>query len=152
MLTRNDNTPFDLLTYFEGRTLASGIFANRSGQMKRRFEVDVTGRSHGNHLNLHEQFRFEDGEEHCRTWLLQREPGWTFSGTAEDCVGMARGGFLQGQAWMESVLRLSAGRRTMAVRFRDVFYPAGTGLVLSRSTVSKWGLVVGQVLISFRKA
>ncbi len=38
------------------------------------------------------------------------------------------------------------------MRFDDVFYDTGDGTVLNRSTVSKWGIRVGQVLILFRKA
>jgi hypothetical protein len=38
------------------------------------------------------------------------------------------------------------------MRFDDAFYEAGAGLVINRSTVSKWGIRVGQVLIVFRKS
>ena len=38
------------------------------------------------------------------------------------------------------------------MRFDDVFYDTGDGTVLNRSTVSKWGIRLGQVLILFRKA
>lgn len=36
--------------------------------------------------------------------------------------------------------------------FKDVFYDTGAGTVLNRSTVSKWGIRLGQVLILFRKS
>ena len=38
------------------------------------------------------------------------------------------------------------------MRFDDAFYQAGPGLVLNRSTMSKWGIRLGQILIQFRKA
>ena len=40
----------------------------------------------------------------------------------------------------------------IAMDFADLFYDTGGGTVLNRSTVSKWGVRVGQVLILFRKA
>ena len=49
-------------------------------------------------------------------------------------------------------LRLKVGKRLVAMHFDDVFYEAGDGAVLNRSTVSKWGIRLGQVLILFRKA
>jgi hypothetical protein len=35
--------------------------------------------------------------------------------------------------------------------FNDVFYPLDDSAVLNRSTLSKWGFTIGQVLIVFRK-
>jgi hypothetical protein len=44
MLKRNETAHFDILAYFEGRTLADGIFEDRFGKVKRRFTVDMTGK------------------------------------------------------------------------------------------------------------
>jgi hypothetical protein len=152
MLKRNEATNFDLLAYFEGRTLASGVFEGRSGQIKRRFGVDLIGRAEGNSLVLEENFLFDNGERQERTWTLTRGDGQSFTGTCVDAVTEARGGFDQGRAFLNSSLRLKVGNRLVTMRFDDVFYDTGGGTVLNRSTVSKWGVRLGQVLILFRKA
>ncbi|MCA3574146.1 MAG: DUF3833 family protein [Aestuariivirga sp.] len=152
MLKRNDAAHFDLLSYFEGRTLASGVFEGRGGQLKRRFTVDMMGRAEGSTLILEEHFLFDNGERQERTWTLTRGDGQSFTGTCEDAVSEARGRFEQGRAYLDSELRLKVGNRLIGMRFEDVFYDAGEGAVLNRSTVSKWGIRVGQVLILFRKA
>lgn len=152
MLKRNEAAHFDLLSYFEGNTHAFGVFEARGGALKRRFSVDMTGQTEGDTLVLDEKFLFDDGERQQRTWHLTRGQDLGFSGTCEDAISPAHGTFGQGRAYLTSNLRLKVGSRLVAMRFDDVFYDAGNGAVLNRSTVSKWGIRVGQVLILFRKA
>jgi hypothetical protein len=151
MLKRNEAAHFDLLSYFEGSTQAFGVFESRSGLLKRRFHVDMTGRTDGNTLVLAERFLFDDGERQERTWTLTRGEGQTFTGLCEDAVSEATGRFEPGRAFLKSCLQLKVGSRRIAMQFDDVFYDAGDGGVLNRSTVSKWGIRLGQVLIVFRK-
>lgn len=151
MLKRNEAAHFDLLSYFEGKTQALGVFEGRSGLLKRRFSVEMTGQTAGNTLVLAENFLFDDGERQERTWTLTRGEGQNFTGLCEDSESEARGGFEPGRAFLNSSLRLKVGSRRIAMQFADVFYDAGNGNVLNRSTVSKWGIRLGQVLILFRK-
>ena len=88
MLKRNDTAPFDILTYFEGTTHASGIFEDRSGNTRRRFTVEMTGTAHGEMLVLEEHFLFDDGERQQRTWRFTRD-GFRFTGTCEDAAAEA---------------------------------------------------------------
>ncbi len=151
MLKVNDTGHFDLLLYFEGRTIADGVFEDRSGREKRRFVVEMNGTADGNRLILDESFLFGDGERQHRVWTLTRGTGLDFSGTCEDAVSTAHGRFDQEKAFLTSELRLTVGTRQIAMRFDDVFYRTGENTVLNRSTVSKWGIRLGQVLILFRK-
>jgi hypothetical protein len=151
MLKRNDTAPFDLLSWLEGRTLAVGVFEDRKGRVRRRFTVDLTGTADGNSLRLDERFLFDDGERQERTWMLTRGAGGTFTGRAGDSVSEAQGRFGEGVAYLASELRIKVGSRHVAMCFDDAFYAAGPGLVLNRSTMSKWGIRLGQILIQFRK-
>jgi len=152
MLKRNDTAPFDLLSWLEGRTLAEGVFEDRGGRVRRRFTVELNGTADANSLRLNERFIFDNGERQERTWVLTRGPGRIFTGRAEDSVSEAHGRFDEGVAYLSSKLWLKAGKRKIAMHFDDAFYPAGAGLVLNRSTMSKWGIRLGQILIQFRKA
>ena len=151
MLKRNDNVQFDLLAYFEGETLAEGVFESRSGEVKRRFHVEMTGRTEAGTLVLDERFLFDNGERQQRCWRLARTGATGFTGHCEDAVRAADGHFAEGCAYMRSALRLKVGRRLIPMQFDDVFYDTGAGTVMNRSTVSKWGFRLGQVLILFRK-
>ena len=152
MLKRNDTAPFDLLSWLEGRTLAEGVFEDRGGRVRRRFTVELNGTADANTLRLNERFIFDNGERQERTWVLTRGPDRSFIGRAEDSVSEARGRFDEGVAYLSSKLWLKVGKRKIAMHFVDAFYPAGPGLVLNRSTMSKWGIRLGQILIQFRKA
>lgn len=152
MLKRNDTAPFDLLSWLEGRTLAEGVFEDRGGRVRRRFTVELNGTADANTLRLNERFIFDNGDRQERTWVLTRGPGRIFTGRAEDSVSEAHGRFDEGVAYLSSKLWLKVGKRKIAMHFDDAFYPAGAGLVLNRSTMSKWGIRLGQILIQFRKA
>lgn len=152
MLQRNEQTSFDLLAYFEGRSIADGVFEDRKGRIRRRFTVEMEGRREGEALILDEHFVFDDGERQQRTWTLVRRSADRFTGTCPDSVSEAQGRFADGAAYLLSDMRLKVGKRMIAMRFDDAFYEAGAGLVINRSTVSKWGIRVGQVLIVFRKS
>ena len=152
MLKLNDTAPFDLLSWLEGRTLAEGVFEDRGGRVRRRFTVELNGTAEANALRLNERFIFDNGERQERTWVLTRGPGRIFTGRAEDSVSEAHGRFDEGVAYLSSKLWLKVGKRKIAMHFDDAFYPAGAGLVLNRSTMSKWGIRLGQILIQFRKA
>jgi hypothetical protein len=152
MLKRNDTARFDLLAYLEGLTTAEGVFEDRKGRARRRFTVELNGRSQAGALVVDENFVFDDGERQHRCWTLMRRTENSFSGTCADSVGEARGRLADGVAYLESTLRLKVGSRQIAMDFDDAFYEAGPGLVLNRSYVSKWGIGLGRVLILFRKA
>ena len=152
MLKRNDTAPFDLLSWLEGRTLAEGVFEDRGGRVRRRFTVELNGTADANTLRLNERFIFDNGERQERTWVLTRGPGRIFTGRAEDSVSEAHGRFDEGVAYLSSRLWLKVGKRKIALHFDDAFYPTGPGLVLNRSSMSKWGIRLGQILIQFRKA
>lgn len=151
MLKRVETSPFDLLAWLEGETEADGVFEDRSGHLKRRFRVEMTGTPSTNGLNLDERFVFDDGERLNRVWRLERDGPASFTGTCEDAVSVAKGRFEMGAAYLSSELRVAVGSRSIAMRFSDAFYEIGNGMVLNRSTVSKWGMRIGQVLILFRK-
>lgn len=151
MLKRNDTAPFDLLSWLEGRSLAQGVFEDRRGRARRRFSIETNGTPDGNTLRLHERFVFDDGELQERTWVLTRGAGGSFTGRAGDSVSEAHGRFERGVAYLRSELLLKIGSRHIAMCFDDAFYEAGPGLVVNRSTMSKWGIRLGQILIQFRK-
>ena len=155
MLKRLDphagSATFDLLAFLEGETRAEGVFEDRSGRLKRRFTVETAGRVDGSRLILDESFRFDDGEEMQRTWTLERGANGTFTGTCDDAPLPAQGTLGHDRAEMLSTLLLTVGKRKIAMNFDDVFYPLDSATVLNRSTIRKWGITIGQVLLIFRK-
>jgi len=81
----------DLAKYFNGKVIAHGIFQDRSGQVVRRFTVDMDGRWDGNQGVLDEHFTYSDGKKERRVWRLTQHADGRYTGTADDVVGTANG-------------------------------------------------------------
>ena len=63
--------PFELTTFLDGRTKAWGMFEDRFGRLRRRFEVDMHGRWQEGVFLLDERFVYDDGRVEQRTWLVK---------------------------------------------------------------------------------
>ena len=74
----------DLFDYFDGQTRAWGVFQGRNGELKRQFVVDIQGVVDGDQLTLTEDFAYADGETSQRVWRIRREPGGSYTGSADD--------------------------------------------------------------------
>lgn len=58
----------DLPTYFSGPVQAWGMFQDRSGEVIKRFHVDIQSRREGDKLILDERFLYSDGTRQRRVW------------------------------------------------------------------------------------
>ena len=82
--------------FFEGQSVAYGIFEDRFGNLRRQFRVNLQGTVSGNRLVLDEQFLYEDGEKAQRVWTIDKlESGddgtVRYEGQASDIEGRANG-------------------------------------------------------------
>jgi hypothetical protein len=129
-----------------GSTTARGTFQAING-LRRGFSAELSGVWDGRTYRLNEKFAYDDGERDEKTWVLNRKPDGTYTGTREDVVGEARG-------WQDGkYLRLAYdvmlpgkdGKPGMKVRFQDVMAMMGDGRIVNNATVGKWGFWVGKV-------
>ena len=49
--------------YFNGKTVARGVFEDRFGNIKKSFKVFIVGTWDGENLNLKEDFIYDDGKK-----------------------------------------------------------------------------------------
>lgn len=136
--------------YFLGRTLASGLFQDRSGAVRREFELVVDGSLTDDVLTLAEDFLYDDGAQETRTWRIRRN-GQGYEATADDVLGTAHATADGRVVTWDYRFALKAGGRTWPVRFADRMILKPGGLLLNRATVSKFGLRLGEVTCAFRK-
>jgi hypothetical protein len=141
----------DLFDYFEGKTYAWGQFQSRSGELKRRFYVDITGTIKGNTLTLDEQFVYDDGETEQRIWVIERTAPNQYQGTAADVIGKAFGQTAGAVFNWRYTLDLPYGNSTIHVQFDDWMFLQPDGVLLNRAMVKKWGFKVGEVTLAFSK-
>lgn len=141
----------DLRTYFNGDIDAYGIFTDRSGKVVRRFTVRIKAYWEGNTGTLEEDFIYSDGETERRVWTLIDEGNGRYTGTAPDVVGEAQG-YVAGNAFQwKYVLRLPVGDTTYDVSFDDWMFLMDEKVLLNRATMSKFGIRLGEVTLSFHK-
>lgn len=148
---RQEQPALDLTQYFNGELQAHGIFQNWRGQVVRRFTVDMTGRWSGDEGVLDERFHYADGEQGRRIWHLKRHADGHYTGSADDVVGQAEGRAVGNAFHWQYTLRLPVDGRVYEVQFDDWMYLVNRQVMLNRASMSKFGLPLGQVTLSFYK-
>jgi Protein of unknown function (DUF3833) len=138
---------FDLTRFFDGRTRAHGIFEDRFGQVRRRFDGEFNGRWSGDVFLLDETFTFDDGEVENRVWRLTRAINGSFTATTPDCVGMAVCEAFPGFTRMRYGFNLKMKRRVLPVFLDDRMIRLDETRVINRSSISKWGILLGELTI-----
>jgi len=141
----------DLPTYFSGTLDAWGVFQKRDGQITRRFHVVMTPTWNGDTLKLDEQFTYADGEKQQRIWTLKRAADGSWRGTADDVKGEAIGVIAGNTLHWRYVLKLPVDGSVYEVDFDDWMWQLDDTTMLNRSTMSKFGVQVGEVTLFFRK-
>ncbi|MBT8333628.1 MAG: DUF3833 domain-containing protein, partial [Deltaproteobacteria bacterium] len=102
-------------------------------------------------LVLEEDFVWSDGEISRRVWTIARTNQHTYEGQAADVVGQA-GGLAFGNALNWSYdLQLEIDGSQWIIHFDDWMFLQPDGVLLNRAEMSKFGIRVGDVTISFSK-
>lgn len=141
----------DLKQYFNGTLDAYGIFTDHSGKVVKRFTVVMKGSWNGDEGVLDEDFVYSDGSLQKRIWRLKRLPDGRYTGTADDVVGEARGQ-ARGNAFNWTyTLALPVDGRVWHVDFDDWMYLMDDRVMLNTAVMSKWGVKLGEVTLSFVK-
>jgi hypothetical protein len=142
---------FVLEEYFNGSTKAWGMFHDRFGNLKRQFVVDIFGTWEGNILTLDEHFEYSDGETDRRVWKITKLDENNYTGTAGDIIGKAKGTSYGNALNWNYIMDLVVGKQTLRVRFNDWMFLQPEGVLLNRAEISKWGIQLGIVTLSFSK-
>jgi hypothetical protein len=141
----------DLKTYFNGPITAHGMFSDRSGKVVRRFTVAMTGTWTGNQGVLDELFTYSDGKKERRVWRLTDLGNGRYSGRADDVVGEAVGVAAGPALQWKYTLRLPVDDKVYEVQFDDWMHLIDERVMLNRAVMSKFGIYLGEVTLSFQK-
>lgn len=141
----------DLQRYFNGTLDAYGMFQKRSGEVVKRFHVVIDARWQGNVGTLDERFTYSDGSTQQRVWTITKTGPQSYRGTAADVVGEAIGESSGNALRWRYVLALPVDDKVYNVDFDDWMFLMDERVMLNRSSVSKWGVDLGEVTLSFVK-
>ena len=141
----------ELDRYFNGRIHAHGIFQKRGGEVVRRFTVVMDCHWQGNQGVLDEAFSYSDGSTQRRVWHLTKHENGRYTGRADDVVGEAQGQAAGNAFRWSYTLRLPVDGKEYEVQFDDWMFLVDERVMLNRATMSKFGVTLGEVLLSFSK-
>ena len=141
----------ELDQYFNGRVRAHGIFQKRGGEVARRFTVIMDCSWAGNEGVLDERFTYSDGSTQRRVWHLTKLSNGRYTGRADDVVGEANGQTAGNAFRWNYTLRLPVDGKEYEVQFDDWMFLIDERVMLNRATMTKFGVRLGEVLLSFSK-
>ena len=151
----NEKPNLDLSEYFNGTIDAYGIFTDRSGEVKKRFTVllvaqwkVIDGKKVG---TLDESFEYSDGTKQKRIWTLTETAPGKYIGRADDVVGDALGESAGNALNWTYTLALPVDGTIYHVQFNDWMYLVTPKVMLNKAKMSKFGVDLGEVTLSFYK-
>nr|CBA30958.1 hypothetical protein Csp_C26150 [Curvibacter putative symbiont of Hydra magnipapillata] len=148
---RTEKPELDLKQYFNGTLDAYGVFTDRSGAVVKRFTVVMNCSWQGNEGVLDEDFTYSDGTTQKRVWRLTKLPDGKYTGTAGDVIGTAQGQARGNAFYWTYTLSLPVDGNVYEVRFDDWMYLMTDKVMLNKATMSKFGVKLGEVTLSFTK-
>lgn len=141
----------NLEEFFEGRTVAYGQFHDIFGTVRRRFEVEINGTWDGQTLTLIEDFVYEDASTEQRVWTLEKTGADTWRGTAPGVIGEAFGEERGDTFNWRYTIDLPVPDGTLRVTFDDWMWLLTEDRLLNRAYMKRFGVDIGEVIISFEK-
>ena len=147
----SEKPTLDLRSYFNGTLDAYGIFTDRSGQVVKRFTVVMQCTWTGDDGVLDEAFTYSDGTTQRRVWRLKKLANGEYTGQADDVIGTALGTSRGNALNWRYTLALPVDGRVFEVQFDDWMYLMTPTVMLNKARMSKFGVYLGEVTLSFTK-
>jgi len=130
----------DLSSYFNGTLDAYGIFT-----------VVMNCSWQGTDGVLDEDFTYSDGTRQKRVWRLKKLADGTYTGRADDVIGEAMGEARGNTFHWTYTMSLPVDGSVYNVEFDDWMYLMTDRIMLNKATMSKYGVRLGEVTLSFTK-
>jgi hypothetical protein len=140
-----------LRDYFQGKVDAWGLFTDRSGQVVKRFVVEMDCDWQGQEGVLDERFTYSDGSLQRRVWRLRDQGQGRYTGRADDVVGEAQGQASGNAFRWHYTLALPVDGRVWHVQFDDWMYLMDHRVMINKASMSKWGIHLGDVTLAFTR-
>jgi len=147
-----DSEPrLDIAEYFTGTTRAWGMVQDYSGEVQRRFTVEIQGTYEADTLTLDESFVLSDGETDRRVWTFERIDAHHWVGTASDVEGHVKARQYGHAFHMRYPLEIAIDGRMITFTMDDWMYLQPDGRLINRTAMRKFGLTLGEITLVFEK-
>ena len=139
--------------FFSGELSARGVVKDMSGVVIRTFDADISASwDAAGTGTLDEVFRFDDGEVQTRVWTLTpSDDGSSYHAEAGDVAEPGTMRWSGNSIHMNYVLTIAYGDGTLDVRMDDWMYLVTPDTLINQTTMSKWGVDVGELVLVIQK-
>lgn len=148
---KNEKPPLVLENYLNGELDAYGMFMNRSGKASRRMTVAMKAVWKGDSCELFEDFTWSDGVKDKRVWRLKKTAPNRYEGRADDVVGVAYGEVSGNAFHWAYTLAVDVNGTVRHINFDDWMYLINDKIMLNKAVMTKFGIKVGEINITFIK-
>ena len=137
--------------FFDGQLRARGVVTSRSGNVIRRFTAEIKAYWVDGIGTLEEDFVFDDGELDRRVWTLTPAGQGLYRGTAGDVVGEGELRVAGNSMFLDYVLRVPWRDGSIDLRIDDRMYLIDERTLINESSMRKFGVEVGQLLLVIQR-
>ncbi|MCV2870261.1 DUF3833 domain-containing protein [Defluviimonas sp. WL0002] len=148
-----DTAPkMDIRRHLSGPLVSEGVIYGPNGRVVTRFVADMTGTWDEDGGTLQESFRYADGGGQERLWRISFSGDGSFTGEADDIVGVARGEQAGAVAHLRYSIRLPESSGGHVLDASDWLYLMENGTIMNRSEMRKFGVKVAELVATIRPA
>ena len=149
---RDTQPVFDITEALNGPMDAEGIIYDFKGRVISRFTARMVGTWDGNVGTLSEDFVYATGTKQHRQWNLTMGQDGHFTSTADDIIGTGTGRQMGSAVRLAYRIRLPEEAGGHVLDVVDWMYLMENGAILNKSEFRKFGIKVGELVATFRKA
>lgn len=145
--------PLDMVKYLTGHTTAWGMAQSRSGEVVRRFRIEMIGVPAGaNAVQVREHDIYSDGKTEDHDWLIRDAGPHEVVATSDQIVGEATGDqYGNALNWHYTLkVRMQSGS-VWHFSISDWFFQQTNCLLINRTYGNKLGFHAFDVITFFRK-
>lgn len=148
----NHQPAFNLREYFTGPIQAWGMVQDRSGNVIRRFDIDMMGTWNDNEGKLVENFSYYDGKTQQRIWYIKDLGDGRFEGRADDIIDKAEGLLFGNAGQWTYTMDVPVDGKNIRLRFDDWMWAMHDQVLINRSYMKKFGIKVAEITIFMKKS
>ena len=139
---------FEPETFFRGALTAHGVVKNYAGFASRSFVAEITACWSEGVGTLDERFVFDDGELQTRIWTLSEKSDGSYSATAGDVRGVGTAQVSGNAMFLNYVLTVQLSDGTIDLAVDDRMYLVSENVLINESSLKKFGVPVGGILLT----
>lgn len=134
-----------------GDSVGQGLFFDRFGKLQSQFTVQLKGRKEADTFFLDEHLTYATGEKTQRTFTFKKIADGEYIGEAQSFVGPIKVKTKGNAAQWRYVLLQDTGSGSYQFTFDDWMFLMPDQTILNRATMYKFGIRLGEVVMSVRK-